>query len=76
VRTSNAYLFRDPLPCAESRGSSNSENPPRTLIQDILILKSEAPAPADPFTGMDKTLLKALHRLGTAIAAHEGITVT
>ena len=21
VRTSNAYLFRDPLPCAEGRGS-------------------------------------------------------
>jgi hypothetical protein len=39
VRTSNAYLFRDPLPCAEgrppSRFSSKSENPPGTQIQDI-----------------------------------------
>ena len=29
VRTSNAYLFRDPLPCAEGRGASKSENPAR-----------------------------------------------
>ena len=53
VRTSNAYLFRDPLPCAFGRGegrggdtggavslalSSKSENPPGTLNQDFLIL--------------------------------------
>ena len=76
IRTSNAYLFRDPLPCAEGRGASKSENPLGTLFQDDSILKSDAPAPADPFTGMDKGLLKALHRLGTAIAAQEGITVT
>ena len=76
IRTSNAYLFRDPLPCAEGRGASKSENPSGTLFQDISILKNDAPAPTDPFTGMDKGLLKALHRLGTAIAAQEGITVT
>lgn len=39
VRTSNAYLFRDPLPCAEgrppSRFSSKSENPSGTLNPDI-----------------------------------------
>ena len=45
VRTSNAYLFRDPLPCAEGRmGESKSENPPGTLNQDISILKKEAAA--------------------------------
>ena len=76
VRTSNAYVFRDPLPCAEGRGASKSENPPGTQIQDISLRKSEAPAPADTLTGMDKGLLRALHRLGSAIAAHEGITVT
>ena len=32
VRTSNAYVFRDPLPCAEGRGASKSENPPGTQI--------------------------------------------
>ena len=44
-----------------------------TQIQDISLRKSEAPAPADTFNGMDKGLLKALHRLGSTIAAHEGI---
>jgi hypothetical protein len=38
IRTSNAYLFRDPLPCHEGRPSlrvsSKSENPPRTQIPD------------------------------------------
>jgi hypothetical protein len=50
IRTSNAYTFRDPLPCAhvpqaqgeEAAGapsvglSSKSENPPRTQNQDFL----------------------------------------
>jgi hypothetical protein len=76
VRTSNAYVFRDPLPCAEGRAASKSENPPRTLIQDISLSRSEAPAPSDTLTGMDKGLLHALHRLGSAMAAREGITVT
>ena len=38
IRTSNAYAFRDPLPCHEGRPSlrvpSKSENPPRTINQD------------------------------------------
>jgi hypothetical protein len=76
IRTSNAYLFRDPLPCAEGQRASKSENPLGTLFQDISILKNEAPAPTDILTGMDKGLLKALHRLGTAIAVREGIIVT
>jgi hypothetical protein len=76
VRTSNAYVFRDPLPCAEGRGASKSGNPTGTLNQDISLLNTEAPAPADSLTGMDNELLKALHRLGTAIAAQESIAVT
>jgi hypothetical protein len=76
IRTSNAYMFRDPLPCAEGRGAAKSENPTGTLIQDISILKKEAPAPIDSVASMDKGLLTALHRLGTAIAVREGITVT
>ena len=39
IRTSNAYAFRDPLPCHQGppprRGSSKSENPTGTLNQDI-----------------------------------------
>jgi hypothetical protein len=52
IRTSNAYTFRDPLPCAQvphARGEaapgapsfsllSKSENPPRTQNQDFLPL--------------------------------------
>jgi hypothetical protein len=76
VRTSNAYVFRDPLPCAEGQGEAKSENPPGTLNQDISILKKETQAPTDPYSGMSNSLLGALHKLGTALAAREGITVT
>ena len=76
VRTSNAYVFRDPLPCAEGRGAAKSENPSGTLIQDISITKSNAHNPTDDLAGMDNGLLKALHKLGTAIAEHAGVTVT
>ena len=71
VRTSNAYLFRDPLPCAEGRGSSKSENPPGTQNQDISMLNKPATAAADTFAGMGSELLKVLHSLGTAIAERE-----
>ncbi|MBV9828107.1 MAG: helix-turn-helix domain-containing protein [Alphaproteobacteria bacterium] len=76
IRTSNAYLFRDPLPCAEGREGTKSENPAGTLNQDISVNKKEAPAPTDTLTDMDKGLLKALHSLGTAIADREGVAVT
>jgi helix-turn-helix protein len=76
VRTSNAYVFRDPLPCARPQDLSKSENPAGTLNQDISLLKKERAAPTDPFAGMDTGLLRTLHRLGTAMAAREGITVT
>jgi hypothetical protein len=80
VRTSNAYLFRDPLPCAvgwpDQQGGSKSENPPGTLNQDISLKNKETLAPAADLSGMSADLLKTLQRLGTAIAIKEGITVT
>jgi len=65
IRTSNAYVFRDPLPCAASppdRSSSKSENPSGTLIQEISLPKRP---PLDP----DSPLEKALQRLGTTLGA-------
>lgn len=80
VRTSNAYLFRDPLPCAgtraDQRRGAKSENPAGTLNQDISITKKEAPALTDDLANMGTGLLHALYRLGTAIASKEGPTVT
>jgi hypothetical protein len=75
VRTSNAYLFRDPLPCAEGRPAAKSENPPGTQNQDSSILKKEAPATTDSLVGMGGGLLKALYSLGKAMAEREGIAV-
>jgi hypothetical protein len=75
VRTSNAYVFRDPLPCAEGRGAK-SENPSGTLNQDISILKKDTEAPVDTLSGMGGGLLAALHSLGSAIAKREGLIVT
>ena len=72
VRTSNAYLFRDPLPCAVGRadvGVSKSENPSGTLNQDISSKKGDASV-------MELGLLKALHGLGTAIAEREAGCMT
>jgi hypothetical protein len=76
VRTSNAYQFRDPLPCSEHGGLSKSENPPGTLNQDISFLKKEAATPSDTLNSMSSPLLRALHSLGTAMATREGLTVT
>jgi hypothetical protein len=73
IRTSNAYLFRDPLPCAEDWGASKCKNPSGALNQDISILKREAKIPQDALDGMGGGLLKALHSLGTAIARKESI---
>jgi hypothetical protein len=79
IRTSNAYVFRDPLPCAhvpgQSRGrqasdtssfrsSSKSENPPRTQNQDFSYLSIDAPHPKDG-------LAAALSKLKTAMESKE-----
>jgi hypothetical protein len=70
VRTSNAYVFRDPLPCAQGRGagrggetagavswasSTKSENPPGTLNQDFYSLSQ---TPPDPKDGLEQALIR------------------
>ena len=68
IRTSNAYLFRDPLPChAGSNHSSKSENPSGTLNQEVSLTRELSTAPKiivlDPENGLDNALI----RLGRAI---------
>ena len=80
VRTSNAYVFRDPLPCALAGvpghkpavslgNSSKSENPPRTQNQDFSLTSPNAEtiksAPNDP-------LEQALTRLRQAMGGQMG----
>jgi hypothetical protein len=45
IRTSNAYVFRDPLPCAQGHGSSKSENPTGTLFQVDSVSKTSIMEP-------------------------------
>jgi hypothetical protein len=54
IRTSNAYVFRDPLPAA----SSKSENPPGTLNQEIqsLTLHQRETAPVTLSAGLAAAL--------------------
>jgi len=70
IRTSNAYVFRDPLPCAQGRPdagfSSKSENPTGTLNQESSLFKREAEPPP---LAADSPLTAALARLGNAMAA-------
>jgi hypothetical protein len=77
VRTSNAYLFRDPLPCAPAReiwtGASTSENPAGTQNQEISITKKTADSPTSDLAGMGGGLLRALQQLGQAIARAEEV---
>jgi hypothetical protein len=60
IRTSNAYVFRDPQPRPEGVPASKSENRWGTQNQEIQILTT---APADP----DNPLEAALRQLGTGI---------
>lgn len=67
IRTSNAYVFRDPLPCAPHRGAYKSENPGGLLNQEIS-LKKEPPAiiildPANPLDSALIRLGRAMHTL-------------
>ncbi len=76
IRTSNAYLFRDPLPCSPGRPEagffSKSENPPGTLIQEVSLSKErQKNRPHDP----DSPLDRALMRLGASLGVlPEGTT--
>jgi hypothetical protein len=76
IRTSNAYVFRDPLPCAEGQRVSESESRLRTQNQISLGNREATEAPVDKFGHMGKGLLEALRDLGEAIARREGVTVT
>ena len=60
IRTSNAYVFRDPQQRLEGVSASKSENRPGTLNQEIQILIA---APPD----LDNPLERALARFGTTI---------
>jgi hypothetical protein len=77
VRTSNAYLFRDPLPCAPAReswaGASTSENPTGTQNQEISKLKKAPDSPASDHEEIGVELLRTLQQLGRAIAEKEGV---
>lgn len=66
VRRSNAYLFRDPLPCAEGRGASKCKNPSGTLNPEISL-----PLVPCPTTKLDpnNALERALIGLGRALGA-------
>jgi Helix-turn-helix domain len=63
IRTSNAYVFRDPKAVVSGGFSSKSENPTGTLNQDVL--DPVLVQPGDP----DSPLERALARFGAAIGA-------
>jgi hypothetical protein len=61
IRTSNAYVFRDPKPQSAAAFGCKSENPPGTQNQELNLLRpTPAPNPNSP-------LERALHRLGAGI---------
>jgi hypothetical protein len=72
IRTSNAYVFRDPLPCHLPQGVhgdlSKSENHTGTLIQEVSLAStglSASPSPLSP--ELDSVLV----RLGRAMAERQ-----
>jgi hypothetical protein len=67
IRTSNAYLFRDPLPCGNTLENSNtSENPAGTLHPQEKILK--LPLKND-LQNLPNSTIKALIELGRSMGA-------
>ncbi len=66
IRTSNAYAFRDPLPCVTVSRSYKTENQPGTLHQDqFRFSESRKIIVLDPTTTLDNALI----RLGRAMGA-------
>jgi hypothetical protein len=66
IRTSNAYIFRDPLPCAPHRQRYKSENPTGTPNQDVYPSKNLSTVIIlDPTNPLDSALI----RLGTTLGA-------
>jgi hypothetical protein len=65
IRTSNAYVFRDPLPCAPHREAYKSENPSGTQNQDISLLKLPPQIIVlDPTKPLDSALIRYGATLG------------
>ena len=67
IRTSNAYLFRDPLPCHEGRPSlrfaRKSENPSGTINPDFSLTYSTAPeAEPEAVTAAREALARVRHQ--------------
>ena len=67
IRTSNAYVFRDPQAAVSAGIPSKSENRAGTLDQEVL-----EPIPAPP-RDPNSPLERALARFGAAVAAKNGI---
>ena len=67
IRTSNAYVFRDPQAVNSRDGPSKSENRAGTQSQDVL------PSVLAPATDPNSPLERALARFGVAVAAKECI---
>jgi hypothetical protein len=67
IRTSNAYMFRDPKPQLAGVPASKSENP--TGTQDQEYLDPVAASAHDP----NRPLERALRRFGAAVAAKNSI---
>jgi hypothetical protein len=67
IRTSNAYVFRDPQPQLAGVPAAKSENRSGTQDQDILDPVRR------PMRDMNSPLERALARFGTAIAARNGL---
>ena len=66
IRTSNAYLFRDPLPCATSSGKHKSENPAGTPHHQEKILKAP---PENTILDLPNSMVATLIGLGRSIGA-------
>ena len=64
-RLSNAYVFRDPLPCAPVKNTYKSENPTGTGNRDSILLQNP---PNPPLPPLSPELNAVLVRLGSRIA--------
>jgi Helix-turn-helix domain len=69
IRTSNAYTFVDPRPCARSPVSSKSELPTGTEDQESFLL-------ARPVLDSENPLHRALTRLGERVRSEKGAAPT
>jgi hypothetical protein len=70
IRTSNAYCFRDPLPCATECRSYKAENPPGTLNQEDSYTKGSMKIVVlDPANSLESALIGLGRACGAIPAA-------